>query len=91
MLERGSAEWVGIVDKFAQGFGSIITVLRDLEDFRVFKLTPTSGRFVMGFGKAFDFDHLRQGYQGLSRYIRQVTWSILYRNQFGLAEMNNKT
>lgn len=55
MMERGTAECEAIVDKFAAQFGSIIAVLREL-DFRVFRLTPTSGRFVMGFGKAFDFD-----------------------------------
>ncbi|HLQ81984.1 MAG TPA: pyridoxamine 5'-phosphate oxidase family protein [Bacillota bacterium] len=41
---------------FAERFNaSLITLLRTL-DFSLFRLTPLSGRYVVGFGKAFDVD-----------------------------------
>ena len=49
-------EWNEIADNFATEFGNIVGVLRDLQDFCIFRLTPTKGRYVSGFGKAFDVD-----------------------------------
>lgn len=45
-----------IVDSFEARFGEIIQLLRDLPDFRIFKLTPSKGRFVIGFGAAYQVD-----------------------------------
>jgi putative heme iron utilization protein len=49
-LERESALWMNMVDRFADRFGEIIENFRGLADFRIFQLTPYEGRFVMGFG-----------------------------------------
>jgi putative heme iron utilization protein len=34
-------------------FGEVVSVLRSLSDFHLFALRPESGRFVIGFGRAF--------------------------------------
>ncbi|MEM6404302.1 MAG: pyridoxamine 5'-phosphate oxidase family protein, partial [Cyanobacteria bacterium P01_D01_bin.116] len=48
LIERETDEWLNIVGKFEARFGEIIEMLRGLADFRIFKLTPDSGRFVIG-------------------------------------------
>ncbi|AUS99179.1 pyridoxamine 5-phosphate oxidase [Nostoc sp. CENA543] len=53
LIERESETWNQIVEQFQQRFGEIIEVLRGLADFRIFRLTPTAGRFVIGFGAAY--------------------------------------
>jgi len=39
-------------------FGTIVPLLRGLNDFHVFMLTPRYGRFIAGFGKAYRLDGL---------------------------------
>ncbi|WP_042342427.1 HugZ family protein [Calothrix sp. PCC 7507] len=53
LIERETEEWNKIVEQFQERFGQIIEVLRDLNDFRIFQLTPYEGRFVIGFGAAY--------------------------------------
>lgn len=53
LIERGTNEWNNIVDRFEANFGEIIQMLRALDDFRILKLTPYSGRFIIGFGQAY--------------------------------------
>jgi putative heme iron utilization protein len=53
LIERETDEWKDIVDQFQTAFGEIIEMLRSLADFRIFKLTPHNGRFVIGFGAAY--------------------------------------
>jgi putative heme iron utilization protein len=62
LIERESDIWNQVVDQFQQRFGEIIEVLRGLADFRIFRLTPTQGRFVIGFGAAYHIsgDRLNQ-------------------------------
>ena len=54
LIERHSDQWESVVDQFEEKFGKIIGFLRTMEDFHLFKLTPTSGRLVLGFGQAYD-------------------------------------
>ena len=56
LVNSSTATWIQIVSDFESRFGNIIQLLRDLPDFRIFQLTPTSGRFVVGFGAAYDVD-----------------------------------
>ena len=56
LLEREGDEWQGIVQQFQARFGNIVEVMAGLPDFRIFQLTPQSGRFVVGFGAAYDVD-----------------------------------
>lgn len=62
LLERESEKWQQIVDKFQIRFGELISTLRSLPDFRIFQLTPKNGRFVIGFGAAYNIssDNINQ-------------------------------
>jgi heme iron utilization protein len=62
LIERETDKWNQIVGQFQDRFGQIIEVLRGLSDFRIFQLTPSEGRFVVGFGKAYHIsgDNLHQ-------------------------------
>ncbi|MDF2388817.1 pyridoxamine 5'-phosphate oxidase family protein [Nostoc ellipsosporum NOK] len=53
LIERETATWNQVVEQFQERFGEIIEVLRGLADFRIFQLTPSAGRFVIGFGAAY--------------------------------------
>ncbi|WP_026732852.1 HugZ family pyridoxamine 5'-phosphate oxidase [Fischerella sp. PCC 9605] len=53
LIERETDTWQEIVNQFHARFGEIIEVLSSLLDFRIFKLTPQQGRFVIGFGAAY--------------------------------------
>ena len=54
LIERHSDQWESVIDQFEEKFGKIVGFLRTMEDFHLFKLTPTSGRLVLGFGQAYD-------------------------------------
>ncbi len=56
LIERDTDSWQQIVDSFEARFGDIIQMLRELPDFRIFKLTPNTGRFIIGFGAAYEVD-----------------------------------
>ena len=62
LLSRDTPQWIEVVEKFQAKFGEIIAMLRSLPDFRIFQLTPTKGRFVIGFGAAYEIsgDNLNQ-------------------------------
>ncbi|CEJ44781.1 HugZ family pyridoxamine 5'-phosphate oxidase [Umezakia ovalisporum] len=53
LIERETQSWHEIVALFKERFGEIIHVLHDLPDFRIFRLTPHTGRFIIGFGTAY--------------------------------------
>ncbi|MDB9308135.1 pyridoxamine 5'-phosphate oxidase family protein [Aphanizomenon sp. CS-733/32] len=57
LLERETEQWREIVDKFQVRFGELISTLRSLPDFRILQLTPNSGRFVIGFGAAYNISN----------------------------------
>jgi hypothetical protein len=54
VMERNSAPWEDRANAFEQRFGEIIQMLRPLGDFQIFCLTPYAGRFIMGFGAAYE-------------------------------------
>ncbi|WP_414528087.1 HugZ family protein [Nodularia chucula] len=53
LIERETETWNQIVAQFKERFGELIEVFRGLPDFRIFRLTPNGGRFVIGFGTAY--------------------------------------
>lgn len=57
LIERHDPQWTGLADRFKARFGNLIDMLRQLPDFQIFKLSPESGRFVVGFGAAYEVDH----------------------------------
>jgi heme iron utilization protein len=56
LIERGTERWETHLQAMADQFGEIIQMLRQLEDFQLFCLSPQGGRFVMGFGAAYAVD-----------------------------------
>ena len=53
-VERETELWNQVIERYEERFGGIIKVFRDLPDFRIFKLQPHQGRFVIGFGAAYN-------------------------------------
>ncbi|TQV64156.1 MAG: HugZ family protein [Halothiobacillaceae bacterium] len=51
-LDRASARGDALLGQMEAAFGGIIPLLRGLPDFHLFRLTPSGGRYVAGFGKA---------------------------------------
>lgn len=51
--ERTSALGRAILDRFRARFGEVIGVLEGLADFELVRLRPHTGRFVVGFGRAY--------------------------------------
>lgn len=62
VVEPDHPEYEKIIRRFARTFGSIVDLLSTLPDFVLFRLLPHSGRFVTGFGQAYDLtgEHLDQ-------------------------------
>ena len=62
IIQSDDTSYRNILDNFESSFGSIIPLLRNLPDFILFKLTPTEGRYVQGFGKAYQLigEHLTE-------------------------------
>lgn len=56
LIARHEPQWATWADKFKARFGNLIDMLRQLPDFQIFRLTPQSGRFVVGFGAAYEVD-----------------------------------
>jgi heme iron utilization protein len=56
LLPRDTQSWIQVISNFEARFGNIIQLMRDLPDFRIFKLVPFGGRFVVGFGAAYEID-----------------------------------
>jgi putative heme iron utilization protein len=56
LIERHDPQWTTFADKFKGRFGNLIEMLRQLPDFQIFRLKPQTGRFVVGFGAAYEVD-----------------------------------
>ncbi len=52
-VSRQSTEWTSVLARFEERFGAVVDVLRGLPDFHLFRLSPTSGSLVQGFGQAY--------------------------------------
>lgn len=53
-VERGSGDWIEVIDRFEKRFGKTFELIRELRDFTLFRLDPETGRYVEGFGAAFN-------------------------------------
>ncbi|MDN5848025.1 MAG: pyridoxamine 5'-phosphate oxidase family protein [Nitrococcus sp.] len=51
----GTAQWRAQLSALQRRFGTIVESLSRLPDFRLFRLVPFEGRFVRGFGQAFQW------------------------------------
>lgn len=52
-VQRHSDQWHTIMDRMESKFGDIIQMLKTLEDFHLFELTPESANYVRGFAQAY--------------------------------------
>lgn len=69
----GDERWQHGIQLLANRHGERINNLSELADFKLFKLTPTGGRYVKGFGRAYALageslagealDHMRDGHK----------------------------
>ncbi|MBF6058768.1 MULTISPECIES: HugZ family protein [Thiomicrorhabdus] len=74
-VPRDSEIWHKIIEKMEDKFGEIIQMLRPLEDFHLFELTPQSAGYVRGFAQAYRLEgenlsevtHIRDRGHGKSR------------------------
>ncbi|MGC9385953.1 MAG: HugZ family protein [Hydrogenovibrio sp.] len=74
-IQRTEAEWETLMTQLEDKFGEIIQMLKPLEDFHLFELTPLSAGYVRGFAQAYklegddlsDVTHLNEGGHGKSR------------------------
>jgi putative heme iron utilization protein len=72
-LDYGSEDWKAGIDSLAERHGERPRNLGELNDFKLFRLVPQGGRYVKGFGKAYDLrgdslagveiNHLREGHR----------------------------
>jgi len=53
IVAKEDADHPVILDKLEDRFGNVVSLLKGLSDFILFRLRPYQGQFVMGFGKAF--------------------------------------
>ncbi|MGK0673311.1 MAG: pyridoxamine 5'-phosphate oxidase family protein [Halothiobacillaceae bacterium] len=58
-LDREGMQGRAVFEAMEKSFGGIVPLLRGLPDFHLFLLTPSGGRFVAGFGRAFRLEGLR--------------------------------
>jgi len=66
-VERDAIGWTDQLDRLKARQGKLVDLLKTLADFRLFRLVPESGLFVMGFGQAYRlhgdaldrFEHVR--------------------------------
>lgn len=54
VVNKESAEYETLLDKFAERFGNVISLLRSFPDFTLFRLEVQSGSFVQGFGQSYE-------------------------------------
>ena len=59
LVLRDSIDCETILNEFSEKFGTIMKTLQQLPDFRLFRLGPKSGRYVSGFGQAFELEGQR--------------------------------
>lgn len=55
LIVPDSEDWQQGIDSLVERHGDRINNLSSLADFKLFKLTPTEGRYVKGFGRAYAF------------------------------------
>ena len=74
-IHRKESLWSNGTNALRTRHGALIDTLTTLSDFRLFLLTPNSGRYIVGFGQAYELkaqslnavDHHLQGPTGLQK------------------------
>lgn len=74
-IARTANNWEEMLELLENKFGKIISMLKPLEDFHLFELTPVSAGYVRGFAQAYKLEgkslsevtHLNEGGHGKSK------------------------
>jgi len=69
VIQPEEAQYNALLDRYQERHGKVVNLIRQLPDFVLFRLVPTSGLFVVGFGEAYrvegvnmdEFVHVRTG------------------------------
>ncbi|RDE22953.1 HugZ family protein [Motiliproteus coralliicola] len=61
LIEPQDGDYAPRLEQLEQQFGEVVRLLRTLPDFCLFRLCPLEGRYVAGFGRAYQLDPV--GYQ----------------------------
>ncbi|MEM9397850.1 MAG: pyridoxamine 5'-phosphate oxidase family protein [Pseudomonadota bacterium] len=98
--EVDSAEWSTGVELLEERLGKMPRMLSELDDFRVFRLHPVSGRYVKGFGAAYalaggllgqaSVDHLTDGHRSRRKSGKNSSESNGEKNESHDIEANRK-
>lgn len=61
-IERSNQLFKPVIAEFHRRFGDVMDLIEPLQDFNLFQIKPESGRFIKGFGQAFELggDNLDQ-------------------------------
>ncbi|PXY99911.1 HugZ family pyridoxamine 5'-phosphate oxidase [Gilliamella apicola] len=57
IVDKKSPLFAEIIDQLAKRVSKMVYMLCEMNDFNLFKITPTSGRIVIGFGKTYLIDY----------------------------------
>ncbi|WP_043319282.1 HugZ family protein [Microbulbifer sp. HZ11] len=60
IVGRGEELWLQRIEQLREKFGPVMDHLKDLEDFHLFELKPSAGRYVKGFGQAYALEGLEK-------------------------------
>jgi len=69
VIKPQEAQYNELLERYQDRHGKVVTLIRQLPDFILFRLIPTSGVFIVGFGEAYriegsnmdEFVHVRTG------------------------------
>ena len=59
-INKESEEYKSVIPILSSRAGKTVLLLDKLDDFSLFRITPTKGTLVLGFGKAYIFDAAKQ-------------------------------
>lgn len=65
-VSRTDVNYPTVLDALEQKFGSIMSMLKTLQDFHMFRLSPFTGSYVVGFGRAYEVDPKTGGLEHIS-------------------------
>jgi len=56
IVDADSSDYLLMINMLEERFGNVVSLLRTLPDFILFRLTPYQGQYVKGFGKAYKLE-----------------------------------
>ncbi|HHC73730.1 MAG TPA: hypothetical protein ENK78_01460 [Thiothrix sp.] len=75
-IDQSDPQYPRFLDQMAQQFGEIISLLRQLPDFHLFRFTPQTGSLVIGFGQAYQLNTTTNSEHHRKASTQLLTWEI---------------